>query len=188
MVFDDYTNQRTLYFYFQGLRAPTISRLLENKGIVVSRRGVAKFLKRYLATGTIVRRPGSGAKMKITNEVKWIIEEQMRLDNETTATQLHILLVRLGYSLSLCTVLHCRMTLGWTYRGSAYCQLIREQNKRKTLAWALKFKDDDFSNVVFTDKSSIQQETIGDFAVGSRANHPKASRGKLSTLVPVKKL
>ena len=126
--------------------------------------------------------------MKITNEVKWIIEEQMRLDNETTATQLHILLVRLGYSLSLCTILHCRMTLGWTYRGSAYCQLIREQNKRKTLEWALKFKDDDFSDVVLKDKSSIQQETIGDFAVGSRANHLKASQGKLSTLVPVKKL
>jgi len=99
----------------------------------------------------------------------------MRLDNETTATQLHILLVRLGYSLSLCTILHCRMTLGWTFRGNAYCQLIREQNKRKTLEWALNFKDDDFSDVVFTDKSSIQQETIGDFAVESRANHLKAS-------------
>ena len=68
--FDDYTKQQMLYFYFQGLRAPTISRLLENEGIMVSRRGVAKFLKRYLATGTIVRCPGSGAKMKITNEVK----------------------------------------------------------------------------------------------------------------------
>jgi len=66
--FDDYTKQQILYFYFQGLRAPTISRLLENEGIVVSQRGVATFLKRYLATGTIVRRPGSRAKMKITNE------------------------------------------------------------------------------------------------------------------------
>ena len=107
MVFNDYTKQRILYFYFQGLRAPTISRLLENEGIVVSRRGVAKFLKRYLATGTIGRRPGSGARMKITDEVKRIVEEQMRLDDETTATQLHILLVRLGYSLSLCTILRC---------------------------------------------------------------------------------
>lgn len=148
MVFDDYTKQRILYFYFQGLQAPTISRLLENEGIVVSRRGVAKFLKWYLATGTIAWRQGSGAKMKITNEAKRIIEEQMRLDNETTVTQLHILLVRLGYSLSLCTVLLCWTTLGWTFRGSAYCQLIREQNKRNRLKWALKFKDDDFSDIV----------------------------------------
>ena len=63
---------------------------------MVSRRGVAKFLKQYLATGTIARRLGSGAKMNITDEVKQIIEEQMRLDDETTATQLHVLLVRLG--------------------------------------------------------------------------------------------
>ena len=29
--------------------------------------------------------------------------------------------------------------------GSAYCQLIREANKVKTLAWATKYKDEDFS-------------------------------------------
>ena len=174
MVFNDYTKQRFLYFYFQGLRVPTISRLLENEGIVVSRRGVVKFLKRYLATGTIARRPGSGARMKITDEVKRIVEEQMRLDDETTATQLHVLLVRLGYSLSLRTVLRCRTTLGWTFRGSAYCQLIREQNKRKRLEWALKFKDDDFSDVVFTDESSIQQQSHRRFCCRKRGEPPKS--------------
>ena len=72
----------------------------------------------------------------------------MHYSAETTATQLHILLVRLGYSLSLCTILRCWMTLRWTFHGSAYSQLIREQNKCKRLECALKFKDDDFSDVV----------------------------------------
>ncbi len=71
MVFDDYTKQRILFFFFQGYRAPTIARHLEeDEGIDVSRRGVAKFLKRYLATGTIARRPGSGRKTKITDDIK----------------------------------------------------------------------------------------------------------------------
>ena len=34
-----------------------------------------------------------------------------------------------GQSVSESTVLQCRTMLGWTWRGSAYCQLIREGNK-----------------------------------------------------------
>ena len=60
----------------------------------------------------------------------------MRLDDETTAHQLHRLLVEKGYSISLRTILRCRTALGRTFRGSAYCQLIREANKTKRLAWA----------------------------------------------------
>ena len=29
------------------------------------------------------------------------------------------------------TINKCRHDLGWTYRGSAYCQMIRDQNKIK---------------------------------------------------------
>ena len=47
-------------FVYQGYRALTIWRLLEDKGILVSRRGVAKFIIHYLATGSIAPHPGSG--------------------------------------------------------------------------------------------------------------------------------
>ena len=174
MVFDDYTKQRILFFFFQGYRAPTIGKRLEEEGIIASRRGVLKFLKRYLSTGTIGRRPGSGGKTKITEEVKKIVDEQMDLDDETTATQLHVLLVSLGYNLSLRTILRCRTTLGWTYRGSAYCQLIRDANKIKRLEWARTYKDDDFANVVFTDESSIQQESHRRFCCHKRGERPKS--------------
>ena len=33
-------------------------------------------------------------------------------------------------------MLRCRAALGWTFRGSAYCQLIRQQNEVKCLQWA----------------------------------------------------
>ena len=59
----------------------------------------------------------------------------MHIDDETTAHQLHRLLQSRGYKISLCTVL-CTGSLGWTFRGSAYCQLIRDVNKQKRWEWA----------------------------------------------------
>ena len=70
---------------------------------------------------TIARKPGSGHP---SNHVRRIVEQKMRQDDETTATQLHELLIRNGISISLRTVLRCREQLGWAFRGSAYCQLI----------------------------------------------------------------
>ncbi len=57
----------------------------------------------------------------------------MQEDDETTAHQLFCLLIDRGYNLSLQTILRCQSSLGWTFRGSAYCQLIRNANKSKRL-------------------------------------------------------
>lgn len=138
-----------------------------------SRRGVAKFIKRYLDTGTIARCPGSGGKSKITDEMKKLVEEQMRQDDKTTATQLHVLLVARGYSVSLRTILRCRTLLGRTFRGSAYCQVIHEANKHKRLEWARKYKDKAFRDVVFTDECTIQQESHRRFCCRKRGEPPK---------------
>ena len=35
-----------------------------------------------------------------------------------------------GHNLSVSTVLHCRKMLGWTCRGSVYCQLICKRRKQ----------------------------------------------------------
>lgn len=91
--------------------------------------------------------------------MRHLVEQRMRQDDETTATQLHELLVSNGISISLRTVLRCREQLGWTFRGSAYCQLIREANKTKRLEWALQYRTDDFTNVIFSDEASVQIET-----------------------------
>ena len=37
------------------------------------------------------------------------------------------------------------------FRGSAYCQLIRDVNNEKRLTWAQENKDDNFDNAIFTD-------------------------------------
>ena len=83
----------------------------------------------------------------------------MRADDETTAHQLRALLQSKGYPLSLRTILRCRTSLGWTFRGSSYCQLIREANKEKRLAWAQRYSGEaegGFENVIWTDECTVQ--------------------------------
>ena len=115
---------------------------------------------RYLATGSIAQHPGSGRRTEITEDVKRIVDERVKVDNEMTAMQLHVLLVDLSYSLSLSTILCCGSTLRWTFRQNAYGQLIREANQIKRLESARKYKDNNFADVVFTDETTVQQESL----------------------------
>ena len=136
--------------------------LLKEEGFRASYSGVAKFLTRFEASGSISRRPGSGRPPKVTDAVRSTIERQMETDNETTAVQLHTVLASSGHAISLTTILRCRESLGWTFRGSAYCQIIREANKAKRLVWAREFlreAETGFLDVIFTDDISIQLES-----------------------------
>ncbi len=85
MVYSDYVKQRILHYSSQGYRAYSIALKLDKEGIVVSRRGVSKMLGRFEETGTITRRPGSGRPSKITDDVRVIVEAQMRKDDSFTA-------------------------------------------------------------------------------------------------------
>ena len=89
---------------------------------------------------------GSGRPTKITSGVLRLVECQMQIDDETTAIQLQKILFENGHPLSINTILRSRDRLGWTFRGSAYCQMIREQNKEKRLDWARLYLDESQSN------------------------------------------
>ena len=102
MVYTDYIKQRIPYHHHHNkYKVPTIAKVLREESLKVSRVGVAKFLKLYEVSGSIARKPGSGRPSKITAEVKKIVEEQMQLDDETTAHQLHRLLVSKGFNICL---------------------------------------------------------------------------------------
>ena len=124
MVFDDYTKRRILYFRSKGYCAGRIVALLAEEGIVASRMGVHDFLVQACANGSITRWPGRGRLKKWTEVVKAVVETAMRADDETTAKELQKRLSNAGHCLSESTALRCRRELGWTVRGSAYCQLI----------------------------------------------------------------
>ena len=156
MPYTNYVKLRILHHHQRGLRPYTITKVLETEGIKVSRFGVHKFIIMYNETGSIGRRPGSGRISKVTSHVKALVEEQMQCDDETTAHQLHQMLLEHGVDISFRTILRCCTVFGWTFRGRAYCQLIREGNKTKRLEWCDLYKDDNFDDVIWTDQSTIQ--------------------------------
>ena len=131
MVLTVCKKQRLLAHYQSGNAAPTIKKLLEAEGLRVGRVNIWRFLKRYSANGCLGRQEGSGRPSKLTENAMMMIEEKMQEDDETTATQFQIMLTREGYPVSLSTIKRSRKSLGWTYRGSAYCQLIKDRNKEK---------------------------------------------------------
>lgn len=176
MVLSTYSKQRIIYLQDQGFKAPTIAKLIREEGTRITREGVHKFLCTYEATQTIQRRSGSGRPSKVTEQVKHLVEQQMQKDDETTASQLHQLLLGNRILISLKTILRCRAQLGWTFRGSAYCQLIRNANKVKRLEWALSNlaeAKDGFGDVIWTDESSIQLETHRRHSYRKIGNPPK---------------
>ena len=90
MVFSTYKKQHILHFALLGLKPPTIAEELQKEK-----------LKHYRATSSIVRKVGSGRPSKVTAEIKQIVEDQMRLDDEIMAYQLHQLWTEKGYFISL---------------------------------------------------------------------------------------
>ena len=119
------------------------------------------------------RLPGSGRPSKVTPAIKQIVEDKMQEDDETTAVQLFHLLKSKGHPLSLATILRCRYSLGWTFRGSSYCQLIRHPNKVKRVDWAKANEHTTFEDVVWTDESSFQLETHRRFCCRKKGEPPK---------------
>lgn len=71
-----------------GYRPPTICLLLQKEHFQASSMGVAKFISKFIETGSLARKPGSGQPSKIPIKMKAIVEARMRDDDETTAYQL----------------------------------------------------------------------------------------------------
>jgi len=94
-------------------------------------RWITKFLVLVKATGSLARCPVKGNRRS---------ETLMRTNDESMAIQLHAILLSEGYSLSLTMILRCRKTPGRTFRGSEYCQMVREANKAKCLKWTMKYR------------------------------------------------
>ena len=157
MVMGDYTKLRVLSLHRQGLKVSKIADyLILEDGIKLSKQGIRRFLKRF---ETIARKVGSGCPPKLSPSVVEFIDAAMRRDDETTATQLQAMLASRGLYVSLSTIVRSRCQIGWIYRGSAYCQLIREANKEKRYHFALAHLQDSFDDVIWSDETTVQLES-----------------------------
>ena len=78
-----------------------------------------------------------------------------------TVEELVVLLrTKCNISVSPHTTLKRRKLLDWSSRGAHYCQLIRDMNKEKRLAWAREHLNDPFLDVVWTDETTVQLSRV----------------------------
>ena len=173
MAYSEYEKRRILFWHSKGLRSPSIMKRMHQEGLTCTRQGIYNFLRRYIEFGTMNRKTGSGGRSKVVQAVKNIVEGQMQEDDETTAVQLKEILKKHGYHLSLSTILRCRKSLGWSFRGTSYCQMIRDQNKEKRLLWAREHLHEDFGNVIWTDETTVQMESHRRYCCRKKSQKPR---------------
>ena len=163
-----YAKQRIISLKESGLTNREVVEALKQEGttgIRVTTQVVRRCHKRY---------QGSGRPTLRTSVLLNAIEDIMQADDEATAIQIRSYLLWHGHRLlSLSTILRGRRELGWTYRGSAYCQLIRQANKEKRLEWARANIQDNFEDVVWTDETSVQLECHKRFCYRKKGERPR---------------
>ena len=165
--------QEIIFKLNRGVPVQTIVSLLQERGQTISRQTIWRLARHFQTHGEISPLPKSGRPTKLTREILDMIETSMQDDDETTAKEIKKALENLGKSISLTTILKGRKMLGWTFRGTAYCQMIRDVNKEKRLAWALANKDATFEDVIWTDETSVQLESHRRFCCRKRGQEAK---------------
>ena len=92
-------------------------------------------------------------------------------DEKTTKEQVAALRTD-GINLSEFTALKAHRQLGWTSRGTTYCQLIRAPNREKRLRWAQENVAETFEDVIWSDETSVQMETHRRFCCRKKGQKP----------------
>ena len=154
-----YSRERIKRMSDDGKSTREIVEALHKENITVCRQTVWRIQQHIRTHGTIEKLPKSGRPTKLTSTVLQQIDNTMERDDETTAKELQSVLESNGISVCARTALKGRRLLGWTRRGTAYCQMIRERNRVKRLEWAKKVLGATFEDVIWTDETSVQLES-----------------------------
>ena len=87
MVYSDCQTENSFLLPFQEEQLADRS-LSGREGTHSQQAGVLKFLSRYRETGTIAHAPGTGQASKLIDQIRKIIKDQMKKNDETTGMEL----------------------------------------------------------------------------------------------------
>ena len=166
--------EQAIRMVYEGTTVREVLKHLERGGIKVCRQTIWRLLRHYRQHKCISPLPKSGRPKIVSPRKLTVIEESMQSNDETTGKELtEKVYRRTGAKLSLWSIYSGRRALGWSYRGAAYCQLIREVNKQKRLQWAQRYVNDSFTDVIWTDETSVQLETHRCFCCRKNGQKPR---------------
>ena len=171
-----YARERIISLHSSGINRTKIQKALDQEGIKTSRSAISLFLSRYSRTGDIGDAPRSGRNAKLAPEAIAYIEEKMEENDELTSRELKEKMANeCDIQISEATIRRVRRKLGWKVENARYCQLVREPNKIKRMAFCLKafIEKDMFKNVIFTDQTSVQMEQYARVCFHKDGTQPK---------------
>ena len=135
---------------------------------------VRHYHKRYVETGSIAMRQGSGKPTLRTAILLQTIEDIMQADDEAISVQIRsYLLQRSQRLLSLSTI--CVSDANWAGRteGQSTANLFAKANKEKRLEWARAHLHDNFEDVLWTVESSVQLQCHKRFCCRKKGEQPR---------------
>ncbi len=148
-----------------GYKPTEICRLLKNRGHKLQKSTVSRFYRNYKSSGSIERKLGSGRPRKVTPAVLGFVQQEMDANDEMTGKGLKetLDLQCEGMEISDRSLLRARQLIGWDYKSTQYCQMIRQGNVEKRYLWACQMlktiqKGHSFSDIIFTDELKIDLE------------------------------
>lgn len=159
-----YLRQRIVKLRESGKSYVEIARIIEDsEGVVISRKAIGHFYRRYRVNGTLTDPPKRNGRRKVLQERHLaFIDERIYEDRELSAEELaREINRRFNLNVSVSTVKRARRSLGWKHTGTQYCQMVREQNKPKRLDFALRClaENEQFDDVIFTDETTVKIQT-----------------------------
>ena len=120
--------RRVAALYSRGYSVASISERSEDEGVDVSKRALYNLLNKIRLKGTVKDLPRRKRSRILTKEMMIYIGEQLKQDDEFTATRIKAALIRKWPDLkvSISTIKRVRQEMGWVCTRPHYCQLLRE--------------------------------------------------------------
>ena len=120
--------QRVVALYSRGYQ---IKKRLDEENVYISKRSLYKLMRKYEETGNVVDRPRRTTPQRITEQMKTVIDEALKSNNELMARQLQSILKEKWPDVIVsCPTIRCtRKEIVWVCTHPHYCQLIQEVNQ-----------------------------------------------------------
>jgi hypothetical protein len=156
------------HLHENGLKSTKISKVLKEKySISFTARGIRKFLNRLNSAENQHTRSCIKRTSKVSDLHKQYINYAMTCNPSLTARELQAKICKVfDKTISISRLKFYRKLLGWTSTRTAYCQLISDKNKKFRKQWALHMlkTKEDFSDVIFTDETTVEMCSSGNFS------------------------
>ena len=147
----------------EGQSYGRIVKALGRRGSTVRRSAIASLCKKFRETGSVVDRKYQRVARLHSQEHADFVNQCMTATPDLSAKDLRDkVLEQFNIAVSETAVTRYRRKLGWTQTRTHYCQMIRDANKIKRLAWCevQEQNRETFDDVIFTDESKVMTTTI----------------------------